>query len=331
MKITILTTQLGGTGGALNCILIANKLVKEGHEVRVFSESMPGPYIGEMLAVKANSIRDLPQNLKSDVVIAFNMTSEIEKRMRELEGKKVFRVGIITQSFYPIFQDKDILKIAVVSSNKKFIDSWGGPCVAIPGPVDMENFFPEPLWKKRSNIALSYLKKSGWVGVAGINLAQDVKREIVLGTLGEDGVGSIPIKSRYPITLLGAPAHLRHYVRYCYSIARLYVDTHSNGFWTWNCCVSEAMLCKCPVVCTNSPEFSDIVIEGETALTAQHDEAPEMPDTNWLTRPSPQKIADRVLELWDNPSLRARLVENAYENVRKFNIDNWYTEFMRLM
>ena len=82
---------------------------------------------------------------------------------------------------------------------------------------------------------------------------------------------------------------------------------------------------------TPSPVFADIVIPNETALTAPSNEAPETPNQNWLTRPKPEKIAEQIIKLYDNQKLATTLAENAYELVSKFNINYWYSEFMRLM
>jgi len=330
MKITILHTELGGTGGALNCILIANKFVCEGHDVKIFVASMSPESIRELILASLSPLQDFNPQLDADATIAFNMTSLLQPLFLQAKGRKFFRFGLMHPEYQVVMDDKNVTKIATTSYGKTYVEKVPTTknVVAIPGPTNPTDFFPEEM--QRSNIVLTYLKKSGWVAVDAINRVQDALPSIVFASMTDDGLSSLPIKSRYPIAILGAPAHLKSHVRYCYGRAGVFVDTHSNGPWGWNCCVGEAMLTGCPVVCTDSAEFSDLIIPNETALAVKCDDAPEYPNDNWMTRPDPQAVADGIITLLQDRELCARLTTNALEQARTFDVNNWYTEFMKL-
>lgn len=330
MNITIITTQLGGTGGALNCIAIVNKFILEGHKVKIYSEQMPAQDMLGTLKAEVQSVREAPAKLNSDVAIAFNITNDTKRLLYSSSGRKFARLGIIVPEYQDVMRNNDVVKITTSTYEVRYVEAYRSPVVAIPGPVDITNFYPEYI-QRSNNIVLTYIKKSGWVGISAVNQAQDLNRDLIFASLTDDGVDSAPIKSRYPIAILGCSAHLRSHMRYCYNRVGMFVDTHSNGLWGWNCTVGEAMLCKCPVVATDSPIFNDIVIPNETALTAPHNEANEVPNQDWKTRPDPKKISEHILTIYNNPKLATTLVENAYERVRKFDINFWYSEFRRLL
>lgn len=342
MKITLLPYQLGGTGGAIAATRIGNTLLRYGHDVRAYTEQMPDATMKSFIHYPVESIRDMP-NHSPDVVICFNpgKKSKIYDAFLTLPGIKVWRLGLVNlQDYEEVMGMDDIIKICTTTNDKRFLDVHGVKNGhVILGPANPEDFFPyQGGYNFRSNnIIMSYLKKSGWTSVRAINLVQKQYPKMIFASLGTDIPGKdYMIESETPILFLGAPANFREYIRYSYNKAFIFVDTCSNGYWAWGGTLAEAMLCKCPVVATNSPEFDDIVIEGETALTAQHDEETELPPTcsqwqDWRTRPSPKRIAERVCELIENPGLRLRLTENAYNLVSQYNLDYWYNKFMELV
>jgi glycosyltransferase involved in cell wall biosynthesis len=332
MNITIITSQLGGTGGALNCIMISNKLISEGHRVKIFSEQGSAESIRQMIRAEVIATREAPDKIDSDIGIAFNLNKVTKKLLYSIQGKKFARLGIIVPEYEDVIRDKEVVKITTTTYEKSYVDLMEGRnVVAIPGPADVSNFYREPSIPRNNNLILCYVKKSSWVGIVAINLAQDSNKNLIFASLGGDGLDVSPVKSRYPVIILGCPAEFRSFMRYCYNVASVFVDTNSNGPWGWSCTVSEAMLCKCPVVATDSPVFNDIIISDETALTAPCNEENELPTQDWKTRPSSEKIADSILKLYDNPKLALRLTNNAYEVVRKFDINYWYSEFMKLV
>ena len=79
MDITIITTQLGGTGGALNCIAIINKFIAEGHKVKVFSEQQPAEDMSHTINAEVVSTKDAPAKMNSDVAMAFNLTKDTKR------------------------------------------------------------------------------------------------------------------------------------------------------------------------------------------------------------------------------------------------------------
>ena len=125
MRIAIITTQLGGTGGAINCIAICNRFISAGHEVIVFSEQMPDSDIGGMLKVDVRSIKEVPVKIEADAGIAFNLTEGTKKALYSVGGRKFARLGIIVPEYQDIMRENDIFKITTTSYEKRYVDVYG--------------------------------------------------------------------------------------------------------------------------------------------------------------------------------------------------------------
>lgn len=71
-------------------------------------------------------------------------------------------------------------------------------------------------------------------------------------------------------------------------------------------CLLEAMACKTPVVTTSIPEIKELVTDRKDVLMANPED--------------PKSLAEKIMELLNNPDLQKALVENAYQTVQKFDI-----------
>jgi glycosyltransferase involved in cell wall biosynthesis len=65
----------------------------------------------------------------------------------------------------------------------------------------------------------------------------------------------------------------------------------------------EAMGCMCPVIVGDIPGINDLVTDGDTGLICNST--------------SPEDIAVKIKMLHDNPELRNRLSQNAYNSIQK--------------
>lgn len=100
-----------------------------------------------------------------------------------------------------------------------------------------------------------------------------------------------------------------------YNEAAIYLGpSHSEGF---GLTVGEAMTCGCAVVCTDAGGYLTMANQGETALVVK------VGDTD--------AMADAILALMDDASLRCSLVSNAQVSIRRFTWDNAYTSFKALL
>lgn len=100
-----------------------------------------------------------------------------------------------------------------------------------------------------------------------------------------------------------------------YNEAAIYLGpSHSEGF---GLTVGEAMICCCAVVCTEAGGYLTMAKQGETALVVK------VGDTD--------AMADAMLALMGDESLRISLVSNAQVFIRRFTWDNAYKSFKALL
>jgi glycosyltransferase involved in cell wall biosynthesis len=71
-------------------------------------------------------------------------------------------------------------------------------------------------------------------------------------------------------------------------------------------CLLEAMACKTPIITTSIPEIKELVTDYKDVLMAQPN--------------NPQSLAEKIVEMIDNPSLKKKLTNNAHKTVKKFDI-----------
>jgi len=71
-------------------------------------------------------------------------------------------------------------------------------------------------------------------------------------------------------------------------------------------CLLEAMACKTPVVTTNIPEIKELVTDYKDVLMANPND--------------PKSLANKIIELLNNPKLQKQLTTNAFKTVQKFDI-----------
>ncbi|MBN1645243.1 glycosyltransferase family 4 protein [Candidatus Woesearchaeota archaeon] len=71
-------------------------------------------------------------------------------------------------------------------------------------------------------------------------------------------------------------------------------------------CLLEAMACKTPIVTTSIPEINELVTDYKDVLMA-------LPN-------NPKSLAEKILEMINNPELQRKLTKNAYKTVKKFDV-----------
>lgn len=149
----------------------------------------------------------------------------------------------------------------------------------------------------------------------------------------DDGFKALDIvKKRYPqlkLSLFGvysAPDGLPKWITYyrqpdketfnkIYNSAAIFVGTSwSEG---WGLTVGEAMMCGCAVACTDNDGYREMAIDGTTALLS--------PIKN------PSALAENIIRLMENDSLRVRIAELGYEHIKKFNWDDSYCKLKELL
>ena len=144
----------------------------------------------------------------------------------------------------------------------------------------------------------------------------------------DDGFAALNlVKRRYPelkVSLFGvypAPENLPDWITYyrqpgkellneIYNTSAIFIATSwSEG---WGLTVGEAMMCGCAVACTDNDGYKEMAIDGTTALLS--------PIKN------PVALAENIIKLIENDSLRFELSEHGYENIKKFNWEDSYSK-----
>ena len=96
-----------------------------------------------------------------------------------------------------------------------------------------------------------------------------------------------------------------------YNNSAIFIATsHYEG---WGLTVGEAMMCGCAVACTDNDGYREMAIDGETALLS--------PIKNHVA------LAENIIKLINNDSLRFKIARAGYESIKKFNWETSYKKF----
>ncbi len=78
----------------------------------------------------------------------------------------------------------------------------------------------------------------------------------------------------------------------------------------WGLTVGEAMLCGCAVACTDIPGYREMATDNETALLSPVGD--------------PEAMAENVIRLIEDDSLRFRIAEAGHKNIQQYTWDKSY-------
>lgn len=335
MKPTIawLVNGLAGTGGGRITMQITERLRQKGHPISIYS--LDGTNWAHETTVPCLPLTDFRG---ADVVICSDMGRgyKVFETFEKAKGRKFWYHILLTSEFRPVFDLPKVTHIASTPYFFRYLTGYGcQDVVLLTGPSDVENFYPAKL-QYRNNVVLMYLKKASWVGPRAAKLAWLERPRLVLGGLGfvelskdqqekvwEEGV---------PFVDFSVESHLLDFLRVIFRKSGMYVEVCGASAWGFNYTLSEAMACGCPVVSTDYEGFDHLVVDGETALAVPGCEAREEEfGQNWLVRPDPKRVAERIVELHDDAALRDRLSKNALDQVRKYNLSDWVGKFASLI
>jgi glycosyltransferase involved in cell wall biosynthesis len=81
--------------------------------------------------------------------------------------------------------------------------------------------------------------------------------------------------------------------------------------------VGEAMICGCAVACTDNDGYKEMAIDGVTALLSPIKK--------------PIDLAENIIKLIENDSLRLELSERGYEYIKQFDWEKSYSKLRSYM
>ena len=327
----------------------ANRLVNDGYDVRVVYSAYSKRYnvswfINALRFVKAllRLIRcrltgyrvlwfDLDARVKeitalrlsesfvpsSDVYVATSLSTAISLKEFKSNSRKIYMIqgyeawgGLSEQMVISSYQFG--FKNVVISKwLDRVVRKYDSECVLIPNGFDF-NFF------KRS---VDYADRNRYC-VAMLYHTQELKG-------CEDGFKALSlVKERYPelrVNIFGVaprPQWLPEW--YCYyqqpdrdSFNKLYNEASIfvGTSWSegWGLTVGEAMICGCAIACTDNDGYKEMVDHEVTALISPIK--------------SPQQLADNVIRLISDDTLRVELARRGGEHIKNFNWDSSYKKF----
>lgn len=328
MKIAWFANGLPGTGGGKRCLDLSNRLIAQhGHEVMFYLQDGVSEYWTEShpLAKVSRYTDYVEQKHKCDVAICTDpgRGHRVGHAFDAIDAtKKLWFMIFYNEEFKPWVSNPDYTKIA---STSWFYDR---ACEVDPthnvrlclGGVDTK--FWSFNGRERELGLMIYPKKAGWAGVEAVKIACEKNPKLFMMRLG--GKSSSVEESDFdgiPCEMVGVRAHEVEKLRHAYHRALIYVSADSNYGWGFSQSMAEAMSCGCAMVGGDSPCFSDMILNNVTALTVSNNKAPETKGGDWFTRPDPEELADKILYLVDNPTVRRHLVSNARKHIRRFDYD----------
>lgn len=325
-KIAFLATSCAGTGGGRMIAQLSTLLFEEGYDIKLHLQSGIASGMGSLVKCPVGDLTDI----KGDIIVCFDtgVKHGVGDVFLDTKGKKIFYLILWHPEYKDVLADSSIMKLGMSTWLARKVG--GRPII---GPADTKHFYPPPPDMIRAPIVLFYLKKAGWVGVEATRIAKDYFPELILASLGMDGLNptaieaGFMIKPKHQILNLGFPAQCLSELRAIYSKSEMFLVC--DGAWGWgaNFCIFEAMLCGCPVISTDWEGFSDTIIAEETALTVNGRCATEVCGGKDYMRPHPAHIVERILRLHGDSELRARLAKNAYKRVSQYDHQYWLKSF----
>lgn len=320
-KIGWLINGHAGTGGGRITIMIGNELIKRGYDLTFYSADKGGI---DFIC----SAPTLPlDQAKGDVIICADMGRgyKVFEQFRDSKAEtKIWYTILLTNEFLPAITMKEVIKMASTTHFFRQFNKLNLPNVTLNiGPMDLTNFYPLNL--VRNDMILVYAKKAGWVGPLVGDYIYKHNNKAVVGAMGliELGDQSHWVVSTAPYIDMSIPSHLTSILNGIYNKSNMYIECCGCESWGFNYMIGEAMACSLPVIAPNWEGFDHLVIEGETALTVPFDSAQESLGANWMVRPSPELLAIRALELFNNQPLRDKLTNNARELISNYSIPKW--------
>jgi len=332
VKIGWFLTTKGPLGGVRSSIETGNALIRQGHDFYL---------LGNVGKHKASFCED---NIPSKNNIPFNIYDKeenIERFLRSIDGfDLLFNQDPVTMSFskytkskvhvmhyccangacYEQFADLDMARTScskdLYEVSKKHDKENKYKKKFISQGVNFKEFYPKDvnssIYKKFRNTSKINILCCGSRG--GARRSNKGTYDIIEATkfLDQDKYNFIYFdltKQDFPENFSCIPTiGNQNTLADVYSICDIYIaPDYVSAF---NCCMSEAMSCKKPVICS-TPGVADFAKNNENCLIYQEGE-----------ENSPRILADKIELLANNEKLRNELAQNGYETIQNFSWDN---------
>lgn len=338
MKIVYLCFNINRIAGGNRVIFEqANRLSKRGHSVEIWSsikpEELPFPCY-----VPVRQIINDQLSAPSDVVIITD-----DEVFQQISAKKYFflaqhdmelvyeLVGLeesqkLTKNFFnnPQFEYEAIAVSSWVQ--KQLQERYHRASLLVPNGVDKDFFYPaKPFINIDEPAVMLCFNCQNWKGpnesLAAISIVRQTIKDCRIIMIGEafpkivefiNGVLQEAPCPSWPITFFHHPKQSD--LAAIYSSASVFVS--SSWYEGFGLPGLEAMACGVPVVTTDSGGVRDYAIPEETAIV--------VPPKN------PQALADAIIRVLNDESLRKKLIKNGLEKAKEFDWEKSIDELEKI-
>ena len=253
---------------------------------------------------------------KSDIYIATSIRTAIHLNRYNKSNQKIYLIqgyeawGDITEEQVVSSYKYGFKNIAISRWLQSIVLKSGAQCMLVPNGFDFNYFQNTSKICERNRFCIAMLYHT-----------QDLKG-------CPDGFEALDIvKAKHPeleVNIFGVsprpnlPDWYHYYQRpnkevfnQIYNEASIFIGTSWNE--GWGLTVGEAMICGCAIACTDIDGYKEMVEDGVTALLSPIKD--------------PNSLANNIIRLIENDSLRIELAKRGNEHIKKFNWENSYKEF----
>jgi len=336
MKIVYLCLNVNQiTGGNRIIFEHANRLSKRGHSVEIWSNTKPEELPFPCHVPIHHLINDqLPSPSDIAIITDIGLTYAIFQKISKISAKKYFflaqhdmelvaklagftEIQELAKIFFknPPFE----YKIVAVSSwvQKQLQERYHRISFLVPNGVDNDIFHPaKPLINTDEPVVMMCFDGQNWKGpnesFAAISIVRQTIKDCQIIMIGSTfpKIGKFINGVLEEISCFSWPATFFHRPKQSdlaaiYSSASVFVS--SSWYEGFGLPGLEAMACGVPVVTTDSGGVREYAIPDETAVV--------VPPKN------PEALAEGILRVLSNSSLRQKLIQNGLKKVKEFSWD----------
>jgi glycosyltransferase involved in cell wall biosynthesis len=251
-----------------------------------------------------------------NTAIALNSISSIEnkKKLYFIQGFENWFVNGSGERVYETYKFP-MTKIVISNWLKRIMDDMNEQAYLIPNGFDFKFFHYSTAIEQRDPFHIAYMYHTN--PIKGTEVAFQAF-ELVKKAIPE-----------LRVTMFSAYSKPNRLPNWCdfyqqpdqslfntiYNEAAIYVGSSSNE--GWGLTIGEAMICGCAVVCTDCKGYLEMAKNGENALVVPVGDA--------------EKMAQAIIKLISNDTLRITIAENGRKSIQQFNWDNSFIEFRELL
>lgn len=260
---------------------------------------------------------------ESDIIVATAVQTAIY--LNKFKDKKIKKLYLIQgyENWVPYVSERELIETYLYSFENIVISHWlfkllernGAKSILIPNGFDFDYFkYSKPIEERNKyTVALLYhrLEKKGLdEGFAALNIVKERYPMLIVRMFG-----AYPVSQHLPewYHYFFKPSKEVHNM--IYNESAIFIGT--SRFEGWGLTIGEAMICGCSIVCTDNDGYREMAVDGVNALI--------------VPTQSPELMAEAIIKLIEDDSLRYKLAYAGMKDIRKYNWNDSYSKFKKLL